>query len=208
MLEHYLAMTGRASLDGLRVIDLGCGFGGISLYLAFRGAEVLAVDPNVQRQRVGAEAARHHDLAVTFCEGRMESIPSQSMSQDLAIHNNALCYVVERRARSLAIAETFRVLLPGGSLVSRNPNRWTPIDPFTRLPGLSWLPPRPAKSVAAMLRRPRSNVRLLSAREASEELEMVGFVDVRAWSPTAKGLKAHLRPVARYQHLSARRPHS
>ena len=55
-----------------------------------------------------------------------------------------------RSERMRALRHTLRVLVPGGWLVTRNPSRMAPLDPFTGLPLVHQVPPALA---ARLLRR-------------------------------------------------------
>ena len=60
--DSLLAVLYRASelesVSGLRVLDVGCGFGSLAAVLAARGAEVKAVDVKAERFEVGEAVAR------------------------------------------------------------------------------------------------------------------------------------------------------
>jgi ubiquinone/menaquinone biosynthesis C-methylase UbiE len=206
LLETLRRVTGRESIDGLRLIDLGCGFGALSVFFAGQGAVVTAIDPIADRLGVGRAVAAEHDLPVEFSQGRMEKLDFADESFDLAIQNNSLCYVVDREDRRSALAETARVLVPGGFVVIRNPNRWHPRDQFTRLPLITLLPARAATRLSARLGRPRSEVRLVSPLEAKRELRRAGFTEATLAASPASRWPEFMKPFARYQHLVARRP--
>jgi 2-polyprenyl-3-methyl-5-hydroxy-6-metoxy-1,4-benzoquinol methylase len=206
LLATLSATTGRDSIEGLRLIDLGCGFGALSLLFAARGATVTGIDPVESRLQVGRAVAAEHDLAVSLHPGRMEDLEQVDESFDLAVQNNSLCYIVDREDRRRALRETRRVLSPGGYLIVRNPNRWNPLDQFTGLPLIQLLPPQRAVRAAERLGRPRSLVRLTSPREATRELREAGFADAAHVASPASRWPTFLKPLARYQHLVARRP--
>ena len=170
---------GPTDLRGLSVIDLGCGFGALSLYLATAGAEVLAIDPKDERQAVGARVAARLRLPATFRRGWLEDLVVAGEQFDLAVLNNSLCYIVARRERRRALDHTLRVLVPGGWLVMRNPARMAPLDPFTGLPFVHQIPPQIAARLLRRRRPSRSGVRLLTAGAASRELGRAGFTSVR-----------------------------
>jgi SAM-dependent methyltransferase len=206
LLEMLREHDGLESVDGMDVVDLGCGFGGLSAYFAALGARVTGVDPHEERFEVGRAVAEEHDLAIEFVAGRMQSLDLPDRSFDLAVANNSLCYVVPREDRRAALRETLRVLRPGGLLILRNPNRWNPRDQFTGLPLVQLLPPDRAVTVARRLGRSRSRVRLTSPPEAARELRSAGFTDVAHVSAPGSERSAVVRPLARYQHLVGRRP--
>jgi SAM-dependent methyltransferase len=206
LLETLRRVTGRDSIAGLRLIDLGCGFGALAVFFAGRGAVVTGIDPIADRLEVGRAVAAEHDLPVEFGRGRMEKLEFADESFDLAIQNNSLCYIVDREDRRSALAETLRVLKPGGFVVIRNPNRWHPRDQFTGLPLITLLPPHAATRLAERLGRPRSQVRLVSPLEAKRELRRAGFTGVTLAASPASRWPEFMKPIARYQHLVARRP--
>jgi ubiquinone/menaquinone biosynthesis C-methylase UbiE len=153
---------------------------------------------------VGRAVAAEYGLDLEFEVGRAERLDLPDESFDLVVMNNSLCYIASADARAAALGEALRVLEPGGWLVTRNPNRAHPIDQFTGLPAVHWLPPRAASRVAARLGRPRSSVTLTGPWAAYRELRKAGFEGVRQ-EPSGPGRpRAYLRWVARYQHLTAR----
>jgi 2-polyprenyl-3-methyl-5-hydroxy-6-metoxy-1,4-benzoquinol methylase len=206
LMEIINQSTGRGSIEGLRLLDLGCGFGALSVYFAAQGAIVTGVDPIESRLQVGSSVAAEHDLAAEFRHGWMEDLDLEDEAFDLAVQNNSLCYIVSRHDRRAALAETRRVLKPGGSLAIRNPNRWNPLDQFTGLPLIHLFPPGQTARLAELLGRPRSEVRLASSPEATRELRHAGFVGVTHVASPASKWPAMMKPFARYQHLTARRP--
>jgi SAM-dependent methyltransferase len=194
------------SVRGRRVLDLGCGFGALSLYFASQGARVVAIDPNESRMSVGRAVAEAHGLPVRFRTARMQDLPVRDEAFLFAVMNNSLCYVTGHEDRVAALAEAQRALRPGGLLLVRNPNRSHPVDQFTGIPLVGMLPEPAARRLAGALGRPRSRVALRGERGAAAELRAAGFADVRAHSQRPGTWRAALRPLARYQHLSARKP--
>jgi 2-polyprenyl-3-methyl-5-hydroxy-6-metoxy-1,4-benzoquinol methylase len=204
ILEHALEQADIPSLDGLKLLDIGCGFGALALLFASRGAEVLAVDPNASRFAVGRRVAEEFHLPVRWTQASMEELQVREAAFDVAVMNNSLCYLIPRSARRAALERTLGALRSGGVLVVRNPNRIHPMDQFSGLPLVGLLPPAGARIVAKLLRRHRSNVRLLTRRAARRELIRSGFSDVQlVRRPSASKLREAL---AGYQHLIARRP--
>jgi ubiquinone/menaquinone biosynthesis C-methylase UbiE len=205
LVELYARRAG-GDVAGARVVDVGCGFGAMSVYLGVLGASVTGIDPNEQRLEVGRTVAAAHGLDVRFAAGRAEALALEDSAFDLAIMNNSLCYIVDRDQRRRALSEVRRVLRPGAWLIVRNPNRSHPVDQFTGMPLIGLLPPDAAVRASARLGRERSRVRLVTPGGARRELERAGFADVRHEALPGPGWKAALKRVARYQHLSGRRP--
>ncbi len=95
-----------------RALDLGCGQGGDSLWLAQRGWTVTGVDVSATAvQRVAAQAAdqglservhvERHDLSVTFPEGTFELVSAQYFQSPVAMDRAA---VLARAAGAVAPA--------------------------------------------------------------------------------------------------------
>jgi SAM-dependent methyltransferase len=101
LLLDTIAAAGLAA--GSRVLDVGCGTGGMVRALLERGYDARGVDPWALRS--GLDPARH-------AVGQAEAIPVGDGSAD------ALCAfdVLEHADDALALAEFARVLAPGGRL--------------------------------------------------------------------------------------------
>jgi len=203
LLLRLLAEEGMGSVSGLRVLDLGAGFGSLALYFAHLGAEVVAVDPNEQRMRVALAIAQRRDLQLSIVAAHAQSLPFPDGSFDLVVANNSLCYIVGEQAHEEALREIHRVLAPGGWVAMRNPNRLHPRDQFTGLPLLPLLPPALTQRITRALGRHRSQVRLRSPGGTVRALRRAGFAHAR-WRPQPG--QSFGDRFAGYQHVLARRP--
>jgi ubiquinone/menaquinone biosynthesis C-methylase UbiE len=204
LLLRVLAEAGAGPVAGRRVLDLGAGFGALSVYFAHLGAEVVAVDPHEDRMGVGIAVARRYGLAVNSVPAHGQVLPLPDGAFHVAVINNSLCYVVDRASRRAALAELARVLLPGAWVVVRDPNRLAILDPFTGAPLLAMLPPRLSQWAARGLRRHRSNVRLRTPPGLVHELRRAGFTQVRWRSVAGRRVSSSSR-LAPYHHVVARR---
>lgn len=194
------------SIRGQRIVDLGCGFGAVALYLAHRGAEVTAVDPERRFLRAGRAVAEEHGLPVEFVEGTMQDVDLPEGSFDLAVQHNSLCYVIAPGERLRALRHTRDLLRPGGHLLTRNPNRLNPIDPFSGLPLVHLLEPAAAVRVAGALGRDRPAVRFMSPRRARRELQAAGFGGIRHVATRRRPGPGWLKSLEGYHDIVARRP--
>ena len=111
---------GRYTLDGMfagkRVLDVGCGAGGKSLYYASIGAErVTGLDIVERYEKESAELAKKLNLSdkFGFVLGDAARMPFGEASFDTIIANDALEHVGEPAA---VLSECMRVLAPGGRL--------------------------------------------------------------------------------------------
>jgi SAM-dependent methyltransferase len=96
------------------VLDDGCGEGRFSRMLADRGARVVGLDLIAAMTQAAHEAAQANERYVT---GAGESLPFADAVFDLVVSYVVLVDIPDFRA---AIAETARVLKPGGRLLVAN----------------------------------------------------------------------------------------
>jgi 2-polyprenyl-3-methyl-5-hydroxy-6-metoxy-1,4-benzoquinol methylase len=145
-------------LDGRRLLEIGCGRGGFSIWLATRGerpAAVHAADFSPVAVAKGAERERALGVpALRWEVGDIQALAHRDATFDTVISCETVEHVPDPRR---AIAELGRVLRPGGRLFLTAPNylgtfglyraylrlrgrRFTeagqPINRFTTTPGL------------------------------------------------------------------------
>ena len=100
-------------LGGLRVLDLGCGFGWFSRWARQNGAaRVLGID--VSRNMLMRARAETHDRAIRYLRADLERLSLPSSSFDLVYSSLALHYVKNLRG---LMSKVRRSLIAGGSLV-------------------------------------------------------------------------------------------
>ena len=203
LVEMLRSRAGIEDLGGFDLIDIGCGFGALSVYFANLGATVRGIDQNASRLAVAAAVCREHGLRAEFGAASMQRLPFDDQSADIALMNNSLCYVLPPEERHQALLEAHRVLRPGGNVLIRNPNRWSLIDPFTSLPLITVLPGQLPGKIARRLGRDRSSVRLMSVPAAKREVLRAHFRSVKDVPVPNKVRPRPLRLISRYQHLMA-----
>ncbi len=153
--RHYLAEVARGEyiadtlrecvpgfhLDGARILDIGCGDGGVPIALARHGALAAGLEPGARSLRRARVRAEEHGVRVAFVRGEAEALPFPEADRDLVILDNVLEHVADR-ARTLA--EIHRVLAPHGLLYMVTPKPFVPMhlisDPHYATPGLTLLP--------------------------------------------------------------------
>jgi len=137
--ETSYALEALGAIAGLRVLDLGCGYGETAVWLALQGAQVDAVDISPRMTEVSRELAGRLGVSdrVRFHVSPGESTPFPEGAFDAVFGHDVLHHLDLARARD----EIRRVLRPGGRAVFVEPLGHNPIlnlfrnlSPETRTP--------------------------------------------------------------------------
>lgn len=99
---------------GLDAIELGCGTGYVSAWLARRGARPVGIDNSPRQLETAARLQREHDIDFPLLLGNAERVPFPDASFDLAISEYGACLWADPYAW---VPEAARLLRPGGRLV-------------------------------------------------------------------------------------------
>jgi SAM-dependent methyltransferase len=179
-------------LTGLRVLDVGTGAGVIAASLAEavgeRG-EVHSVDVvDVRVETGGYEFHLAHGV----------KLPLPDASFDVVISNHCVEHTGGRAEQEQHVRELGRVLRPGGTGYLAVPNRWGPLEPHFKLPGLSWLPTVGLQSgyVRIARRGERYDCRLLSRAEVRSLFATAGL-DARERTLDAMHVMAEVEEPSR-----------
>lgn len=113
-------------LNGLRVLDYGCGHGMAAIVLARRGASVTALDLSRAYLEEARLRAAANGTAINFVQADSERLPFADGSFD-RIWGNAILHHLDPEVTS---RELFRVLRPGGVAVF--------CEPWGENPALNW----------------------------------------------------------------------
>ena len=129
-----------ADVESRRVLDLGCGYGGRSIFYARRCSAAEVVGVEVAEEVVARCRALARRLAcdrVDFVVGRAEQLPFRDGAFDVVLSFDVLEHVQDPR---LAFAEINRVLVYGGDAFLVFPTylgaRSAHLDYLTRVPAL------------------------------------------------------------------------
>ena len=101
-------------LDGLDAIELGCGTGYVSAWMARRGARVVGIDNSPRQLETATRLQREHGLDFPLLLGNAETVPFPDASFDFAISEYGAALWADPAAW---IPEAARLLRPGGRLV-------------------------------------------------------------------------------------------
>jgi SAM-dependent methyltransferase len=102
-------------LPPLRVADLGCGEGYLTLETSRWASEVYAIDRSQAVLDRGRELAERRKVTnVRWTKGALEQLPLEDQSVDVALLSQALHHANDP---VIAISEAVRILVPGGRLL-------------------------------------------------------------------------------------------
>ncbi len=116
--KHSEMLRAELPLPGGRILDVGCGEGGLVRFLTREGADAVGLECSPVQLRHAEEAARVG--AESYVSGRGEDLPFEDGSFDAVIFSNSLHHVPPERMEQ-ALAEAGRVLRPGGLLYVAEP---------------------------------------------------------------------------------------
>jgi ubiquinone/menaquinone biosynthesis C-methylase UbiE len=206
--ERGAALAARLPRGG-RVLEVGCGTGGLLAAAARGGWSITGVDIAARWLVVARRRLADHGLSVPLVAAATERLPWADGQFDTVVADSVLEHLDDPAP---ALREWTRVLRPGGRLLVWSPNRYTlTTDPHLGLWGLGWLPRRWLASYLHLRGRRSWPPRTLSARAARGLAVAAGFEAVQVEVPAIPEGWARTRPWAertaiRAYHAARRLP--
>lgn len=157
-----------ASIDfaGSQVLDIGCGSGGITLFLAreYQPASIIGYDVEQPVVDLATKRAAEQGLSdrASFLRGAPGPLPFADQSFDIVFSKDALIHVADKEA---LFEDIFRVLRPGG--------RFAASDWLTSHDG------EPSEAMRDYLAAEGLSFGMASARRYEAAMKKAGFIDVR-----------------------------
>ncbi|MEQ9258941.1 MAG: class I SAM-dependent methyltransferase [Roseovarius sp.] len=101
-------------MRGMEAVELGCGTGYVSGWMARRGARVTGIDISSEQLATARRLAEEHGADIRFLEGNAEVLPFEDARFDFAISEYGAAIWCDP---AVWLREAWRVLKPGGQLV-------------------------------------------------------------------------------------------
>lgn len=102
-----------ADMTGMRAVELGCGTGYVSAWMARRGAIVTGIDASTEQLATARRLAEAHGVDLELIHGNAEATPFDDASFDVAISEYGAAIWCDPY---VWIPEAWRILKPGGTL--------------------------------------------------------------------------------------------
>lgn len=107
-------------IKGKRILELGCGRGDFSVWLAKQGAQVTAVDIGPDLVAAARILAKVNQVDCEFRQGNITDLPFDSATYDVVIGLGILHHLTEAEVLK-ALRECYRVLKTSGVVVFHEP---------------------------------------------------------------------------------------
>lgn len=164
--KEFLESTGLLH-RGLKILEIGCGAGSMTAFLAARGLDVIGTDVS----HVLLEYARDRHPGCRFERMLGEVLRFADSSFDLVVSFDVLEHIPDVDGHMREVA---RVLRPGGHYLLQTPNKWTNL-PFSIVRDRSfvrWKKYHPSlqtkRSLTRLLRHHAFSVRIIRMPVANE----------------------------------------
>lgn len=104
---------------GQQILDIGCGTGSLTLMIAaeLEDLEVIGIDAAPKMIAIAQKKAKRQKSAARFEVQIAEDITFDNKKFDIVV-NSMFCHHIDHELKKKAFAEMFRVLKPGGLLVT------------------------------------------------------------------------------------------
>jgi SAM-dependent methyltransferase len=184
-----------------RVLEVGCGSGGLLAAALRKGIDIEGVDVAARWLVVARRRLTDRGLRAPLLAAEAERLPWPDRTFDAVVADSLLEHLDDP---AQALREWARVLKPGGELFVWSPNRFTlTTDPHLGLWGVGWLPRGWVPCYLRLRGRCDWPPRTLGALEARRLARRSGFVEITVGPPPIPKPWARSRPAAERAAIGA-----
>ena len=118
---HLIAINFLKEIDlqGKKVLEVGCGYGSLSVYMSKKGAKVTGVDISSEAIKISKRNASLNNQKIVFKQSKGEKLDFEDEEFDLVVS----CEVLEHIPNyTKAIDEIIRVTKKSGKMIITTPN--------------------------------------------------------------------------------------
>lgn len=126
----------KINFKGKKVLEAGCGMGGIAIAAAKRGAHVTAVDLDEGKLEIAKSLAKHNKVKIKFLKKDLTARIFDNSAFDIIISINTL----EHISPDLMLKHLYSYLKPGGIIILKTPNKYFPFETHIKTFLLHYLP--------------------------------------------------------------------
>ena len=137
-------------LSNIKIIELGCGLGWLSVELARYCPNVIGIDLNEKAVNLAKSYQKTEGVHVKFEKGDASATKYPAKHFDVAIVSHLLEHA---QSHDDPIREAKRILKTKGTLIIASPNKFWPIEQHFYLPFLHWLPKKIADKYVHLFNR-------------------------------------------------------
>ena len=137
-------------LSNIKIIDLGCGMGWLSVELARYCPNVIGIDLSDEAVNLAKSYQETEGVHVKFEKGDASATKYPAKHFDVAIVSHVLEHA---QSHDGPIREAKRILKTNGILIIASPNKFWPIEQHFYLPFLHWLPKKIADKYVRLFNR-------------------------------------------------------
>jgi 2-polyprenyl-3-methyl-5-hydroxy-6-metoxy-1,4-benzoquinol methylase len=178
-------------LGGLRVLDVGSGWGEVTYMCRQAGARAYGVEPSATSAEVAQTLAGETSGSGWFVRGVGERLPFADASFDVVVCHHVIEHV---RSPARVVRELVRVVRPGGSILLAFPNYVFPFEGHYRLP---WIPMLPKALGALVLRA--------AGRDPAFLLTSINYVTYRGVRRLLRSLPVEVRSLTEERRAATSR---
>jgi SAM-dependent methyltransferase len=195
------------------VAELGCGYGFLAIGLhKASGAKINGFDAFEAYLDLGKDFLdRNPELHEKVTLGRHDYLaePLPEATYDVVLLNNTLLYILGRGNQIKAMRNVYRSLKPGGRVFTFQANRWFPLEPFTKMPIVHWVPRRLGTLLTQRVgKRTMMDLHHISPMWMRTMLQRIGCKDIKYWpeSTPADSCSLLKRLFCRFYGMTAVKP--